>query len=57
MDTIKEVRDKLNALKSKWQVLTQPKMGKSWFDNQRIFELEQEIKIFEEKLAQLKNNS
>lgn len=57
MDEIKKVRDKLNALKSKLKELTQPKMGKSWFDNQRIFDLEQEIKIFEEKLAQLKNNS
>jgi hypothetical protein len=31
-------------------------MGKSWFDNDRIFTLEQEKKILEEKLAELKNN-
>ena len=54
MDTIKTVRDRLNAIKSKLQVLTQPKMGKSWFDNQKIFELEQEIKVLEEKMKLMK---
>lgn len=57
MDEIKKVRDRLNHVKSDLATLKQPKMGKSWFDNDRIFSLEQEKKILEEKLAQLKNNS
>lgn len=57
MDTIKKVRDRLNHVKSDLATLKQPKMGKSWFDNDRIFSLEQEKKFLEEKLAQLKNNS
>ena len=57
MDTIKKVRDRLNHVKSDLAELTRPKMGKSWFDNDRIFKLEEEKKILEEKLAQLKNNS
>lgn len=57
MDTIKKVRDRLNHVKSDLAELTRPKMGKSWFDNDRIFTLEQEKKILEEKLAELKNNS
>ena len=56
MDTIKTVRDRLNHVKSDLSQLLQPKMGKSWFDNQRIFTLEQEKKVLEEKLAELKNN-
>ena len=32
------------------------KTGKSHFDNQRIFALEKEIKVLEEKLVELKNN-
>lgn len=57
MDTIKKVRDRLNHVKSDLATLNQPKMGKSWFDNDRIFNLEQEKKVLEEKLAELKNNS
>jgi hypothetical protein len=57
MDEIKTVRDRLNHVKSDLATLKQPKMGKSWFDNHRIFTLEQEKKILEEKLAELKNNS
>ena len=34
-----------------------PKMGKSHFDNQRLFELEQEMYILEEKLVELKKKS
>lgn len=56
MDEIKKVRDRLNHVKSDLATLKQPKMGKSWFDNHRIFTLEQEKKILEEKLAELKNN-
>ena len=56
MDTIKTVRDRLNHVKSDLATLLQPKMGKSWFDNQRIFTLEQEKKVLEEKLVELKNN-
>jgi hypothetical protein len=56
MDTIKTVRDRLNHVKSELSQLLQPKMGKSHFDNQRIFTLEQEKKVLEEKLAELKNN-
>lgn len=57
MDTIKKVRDRLNHVKSDLATLKQPKMGKSWFDNNRIFNLEQEKKVLEEKLVELKNNS
>lgn len=56
MDTIKIIRDKLNHIKSDLATLKQPKMGKSYFDNQRIFTLEQEKKVLEEKLVELKNN-
>jgi hypothetical protein len=56
MDEIKKVRDRLNHVKSDLATFKQPKMGKSWFDNDRIFTLEQEKKILEEKLAELKNN-
>ena len=56
MDTIKTVRDRLNHVKSDLATLKQPKMGKSHFDNQRIFTLEQEKKVLEEKLVELKNN-
>lgn len=56
MDTIKKVRDRLNHVKSDLAILKQPKMGKSWFDNDRIFNLEQEKKVLEEKLAELKKN-
>lgn len=56
MDTIKTIIDKLNHVKSDLATLKQPKMGKSYFDNQRIFTLEQEKKVLEEKLAELKNN-
>lgn len=56
MDTIKKVRDRLNHVKSDLATLKQPKMGKSWFDNDRIFNLEQEKKVLEEKLAELKKN-
>jgi len=56
MDEIKKVRDRLNHVKSDLATLKQPKMGKSWFDNDRIFNLEQEKKVLEEKLAELKNN-
>lgn len=56
MDTIKTVRDRLNHVKSDLATLKQPKMGKSHFDNQRIFTLEKEKKVLEEKLAELKNN-
>jgi len=56
MDTIKTVRDRLNHVKSDLATLKQPKMGKSHFDNQRIFTLEQEKKVLEEKLAELKKN-
>lgn len=45
MDTIKKVRDRLNHVKSDLATLKQPKMGKSWFDNDRIFNLEQEKKF------------
>jgi hypothetical protein len=57
MDTIKTVRDRLNHVKSDLATLKQPKMGKSHFDSLRIWELEQEKKVLEEKLAELKNNS
>jgi len=57
MDTVKTVRDRLNHLKSELSFLKQPKMGKSHFDNQRIFTLEKEIKVLEEKLVELKSNS
>ena len=57
MDTIKTVRDRLNHVKSDLSTLKQPKMGKSHFDSLRIWNLEQEKKVLEEKLAQLKNNS
>jgi hypothetical protein len=57
MDTIKKVRDRLNHVKSDLSYLLQPKMGKSHFDSLRIWELEQEKKVLEEKLAELKNNS
>jgi hypothetical protein len=56
MDEIKKVRDRLNHVKSDLATLKQPKMGKSWFDNDRIFNLEQEKKVLEEKLVELKNN-
>lgn len=56
MDTIKTVRDRLNHVKSDLATMKQPKMGKSWFDNDRIFNLEQEKKVLEEKLVELKNN-
>jgi len=56
MDTIKTVRDRLNHIKSDLATFKQPKMGKSWFDNDRIFTLEKEKKVLEEKLAELKNN-
>ena len=56
MDTIKKVRDRLNHVKSDLATLKQPKMGKIWFDNDRIFNLEQEKKVLEEKLAELKKN-
>jgi hypothetical protein len=57
MDTIKTVRDRLNHVKSDLATLKQPKMGKSHFDSLRIWEFEQEKKVLEEKLAELKNNS
>ena len=57
MDTIKKVRDRLNHVKSDLSYLLQPKMGKSHFDSLKIWELEQEKKVLEEKLAELKNNS
>jgi hypothetical protein len=57
MDTIKKVRDRLNHVKSDLAELTRPKMGKSWFDNDRIYKLEEEKKFLEEKLVHLKNNS
>lgn len=57
MDTIKKVRDRLNHVKSDLAELTRPKMGKSWFDNDRIYKLEGEKKFLEEKLVHLKNNS
>lgn len=56
MDTIKTIIDKLNHVKSDLATLKQPKMGKSYFDNQKIFTLEQEKKVLEEKLVELKNN-
>jgi hypothetical protein len=56
MDTIKTVRDRLNHVKSDLSTLKQPKMGKSHFDSLRIWNLEQEKKVLEEKLAELKNN-
>jgi len=55
MDEIKTVRDRLNHIKSDLASLQQPKMGKSHFDNQRIFTLEQEIKVLQEKLVELKS--
>lgn len=54
MDTVKTVRDRLNHIKSDLATARQPKMGKSWFDNQRIFSLEQEVKTLTGKLALLK---
>lgn len=56
MDTIKTVRDRLNHVKSDLSTLKQPKMGKSHFDSLRIWNLEQEKKVLEEKLVELKNN-
>jgi hypothetical protein len=56
MDTIKTVRDRLNHVKSDLATIKQPKMGKSHFDSLRIWNLEQEKKVLEEKLAELKNN-
>lgn len=56
MDTIKSVRDRLNHVKSDLATLKQPKMGKSHFDSLRIWNLEQEKKVLEEKLVELKNN-
>lgn len=56
MDTIKTVRDRLNHVKSDLATLKQPKMGKSHFDSLRIWDLEQEKKVLEEKLVKLKNN-
>lgn len=56
MDTIKTVRDRLNHIKSDLATLKQPKMGKSHFDSLRIWDLEQEKKVLEEKLVELKNN-
>ena len=56
MDTIKTVRDRLNHVKSDLATLKQPKMGKSHFDSLRIWNLEQEKKVLEEQLVELKNN-
>lgn len=56
MDSIKTVRDKLNHVKSDLATMKQPKMGKSHFDSLRIWNLEQEKKVLEEKLAELKKN-
>jgi hypothetical protein len=56
MDTIKSIRDRLNHIKSDLATLKQPKMGKSHFDSLRIWNLEQDKKVLEEKLAELKNN-
>jgi hypothetical protein len=56
VDTIKSVRDRLNHVKSDLATLKQPKMGKSHFDSLRIWNLEQDKKVLEEKLAELKNN-
>lgn len=56
MDTVKTVRDRLNHVKSDLATLKQPKMGKSHFDSLRIWNLEQEKKVLEEKLVELKNN-
>lgn len=55
MDTIKSIRDRLNHIKSDLATLKQIKMGKSHFDNQTIFFLEQEKKVLEEKLVELKS--
>lgn len=54
MDTIKTVRDRLNHVRSDLATAKQPKMGKSHFDNQRIFTLEQEVLSLREKLDLLK---
>lgn len=54
MDTIKTVRDRLNHVKSDLSTLKQPKMGKSHFDSLRIWNLEQDKKVLEEKLNSLK---
>jgi hypothetical protein len=56
MGEIKTVRDRLNHVKSDLATLKQPKMGKSHFDSLRIWNLEQEKKVLEEKLVELKNN-
>lgn len=54
MDTIKAVRDRLNHIKSDLATAKQPKMGKSHFDSLRIWNLEQDKKVLEEKLNSLK---
>ena len=54
MGTIKTVRDRLNHVKSDLSTLKQPKMGKSHFDSLRIWNLEQDKKVLEEKLNSLK---
>lgn len=54
MDTIKTIRDRLNHIKSDLATLNQPKMGKSHFDSLRIWNLEQDKKVLEEKLDFLK---
>lgn len=56
MDIIKTIRDKLNHFKSDLATLKQPKMGKSHFDNQRIFELEQKIALLQSELEYEKRN-
>lgn len=54
MDPIKKVRDRLNHVQSDLTTAKQPKLGKSHFDNQKIFALEQEVKELKKELALLK---
>lgn len=44
---MKHIRDRINALKSQLKELKQPKLGKSYFDNERIKTLESELNSLE----------
>ena len=56
MDIIKTIRDKLNHLRSDLAFLKQPKLGKSHYDNERIFKLEKEIALLKSELEYEKRN-
>ena len=49
----KDIRDRVNAIKSKLKELKQPKMGKSHFDNNMIFKLEKELEYLTMKVVSI----